>query len=42
MSDSFYISAMRSNAQGYEVELNELRDILKQRNWSKFEYRACE
>ncbi|WP_421856428.1 type VII toxin-antitoxin system HepT family RNase toxin [Marinomonas sp.] len=42
MSDSFYISAIRSNAKRYESELNELHSILSRRNLSTFEYRACE
>lgn len=42
MSDLFYISAIRSNAKRYESELNELHNILSQRNLSTFEYRACE
>jgi len=42
MVDSYYISSVRSNAKSYRLELEELSRILKERNLSTFEYRACE
>ena len=42
MPDSYYLSAIRLNAKTYQSELNELHDILAQRNLSTFEYRAAE
>lgn len=42
MPDSYYLSAIRSNAKTYQSELNELHKILSERNLSTFEYRAAE
>lgn len=42
MPDSYYLSAIRLNAKTYQSELNELHQILAERNLSTFEYRAAE
>lgn len=42
MADSYYISSVRANAKVYQAELEELNQILQTRNFSTFEYRACE
>ncbi|TPE51813.1 DUF86 domain-containing protein [Maribrevibacterium harenarium] len=42
MADIHYLASIKLNAEIYQKELDQLRAILEQRNFSTFEYRACE
>ncbi|MGL4900275.1 MAG: type VII toxin-antitoxin system HepT family RNase toxin, partial [Shewanella sp.] len=42
MSDNTYISSIRLSLSRYQVELEELRQLLSQRALSNLEYRAAE
>ncbi|NLQ19070.1 DUF86 domain-containing protein [Marinomonas sp. M1K-6] len=42
MADLYYTSSVRTNANVYQAELEELHQILQTRNLTTFEYRACE
>ncbi len=42
MPDAYYLFAIQQNTQVYHAELDELHQILSQRNLSTFEYRAAE
>ena len=42
MADSYYLSAIEQNTKVYHSELDQLHQILSERNLSTFEYRAAE
>lgn len=42
MADTYYLSAIEQNTKVYHAELNQLHQILSERNLSTFEYRAAE